>query len=192
MRNITQHGAPSASCLLSRPYNRRGCEGRDAPQPPSVVPCATDHPPRVYFLSQSEIVPAALLSFCVLYVPQNAADIADPDSSANLAVRTGLLSVVANSLPEAEVSVSDITVTNVTSSLSDGSSTYSLSVSISIDVTTTDAVAGQARRRALGRHLAQEGGSSPAAQLAVTIGSAISGATNSIELQPTGMKRGCS
>jgi hypothetical protein len=98
------------------------------------------------------------------------------------------VSVVASSLPEAEVSVSDITVTNVTSSLSDESSTYSLSVSISIDVTTTDTVAGQVRRRALGRHLAQERGSTigSAAQLAVTIGSAISGATNSIELQPTG------
>jgi hypothetical protein len=142
-----------------------------------VVPCATYHLPRVHFLSQSKIVPATLLSVCVLSVSQAAADIADPDSSANLAVRTGILSVVASSLPKTAVSVSDITVTDVTPLLSDESSTYSLSVSIRIDVTTTESGAGQPRRRAGKRQLAQEGGSPPAAQLAVTIGSAISGAT---------------
>jgi hypothetical protein len=44
----------------------------------------------------------------------------------------------------------------------------------------------------LGRHLAQEEGDSPAAQLAESIGSTIAGATNSIELQPTRITRGCS
>jgi hypothetical protein len=99
------------------------------------------------------------------------ASMADPASSASLAVRTGVAAKISASLPAAGISLADVTIASVVPMRNNGAATYSLVVGMEIVVTTTNATSGRERPRGR-RQLAQEGGSS-AAQLAASVGAAV-------------------